>query len=267
MSDGTGDPREPGTPGLERAEDIAADVEAPEDGPVRGIRALGAEQFSLAEAIGGPRGLVESLAPGLVFIVCFVATGVLAWSLIASVAVAVGAVVVRLVQRTPMTQAFGGFLGVVIGVVWAWRSGDGRDYFAWGLWTNAAYLTVIAVSIMVRWPLVGVVVEALRGGLAAGAAADEQSNAAQPAQDRISWSAWRANRALVRRYAAASWLWVGLFGLRLLVQVPLYSADEVGWLGTARLVMGLPLWALVLWLTWVLVRRPHAVPTAEAPPR
>ena len=66
----------------------------------------------------------------------------------------------------------------------------------------------------------------------------------------------------MRRYDAATWLWVGLFGARLAVQVPLYLDGSVGWLGTARLVMGIPLWALVLWLTWVLVRRPAAARTA-----
>ena len=60
----------------------------------------------------------------------------------------------------------------------------------------------------------------------------------------------------MRRYTAATWLWIGLFAARLAVQVPLYLDGDVGWLGTARLVMGIPLWALVLWLTWILVRRP-----------
>ena len=47
--------------------------------------------------------------------------------------------VLRLVQRTPVTQAVGGLLGVLVGVVWAWQSGRAEDYFAMGLWTNAAY--------------------------------------------------------------------------------------------------------------------------------
>ena len=61
-------------------------------------------------------------------------------------------------------------------------------------------------------------------------------------------------------YTAATWLWIGMFAARLLVQVPLYLAGEVALLGVARLVMGVPLWGLVLWLTWLLVRgvRPHA---------
>ena len=43
---------------------------------------------------------------------------------------------------------------------------------------------------------------------------------------------------------------MAVFTLRLAVQVPLYLADAVTALGVARLVMGLPLYALGLWLAW-----------------
>lgn len=68
----------------------------------------------------------------------------------------------------------------------------------------------------------------------------------------------------MRRYQAATWLWVGMFVLRLAVQVPLYVTGTVGWLGTARLVMGIPLFALTLWVTWLLVRRDRSPERAAA---
>ncbi|MFF2266676.1 DUF3159 domain-containing protein [Cellulosimicrobium cellulans] len=269
------------------AETVVDDVTAPEDGRARGVRALAGQEFSVADAIGGVRGLVESVAPGLVFVVVYVATTNLQWALVTSVAAALVAVAARLVQRTPVTQAFGGLLGVGIGVIWAWRSGEAQDYFAWGLWTNAAYLVALLVSVLARWPLVGLVVEGFRSGFGAGAAgsagtttdpspdaldasAEQPAAAATPAGAPVDADAaetgaftrwartWRSDRALMRRYTAATWLWIGLFAARLAVQVPLYLEGDVGWLGTARLVMGIPLWALVLWLTWILVRRPHA---------
>lgn len=256
---------------VETVETVVDDVAAPEDGPARGVRALAGEQFSVAEAVGGVRGLVESVAPGLVFVVLYVATSDLTWALVGSVAVALVAVGVRLAQRTPVTQALGGLLGVGIGVFWAWRSGEAQDYFAWGLWTNAAYLLALLVSLAIRWPLVGLVVEGFRSGFGTGAArsADAEpavaagpdagpAGAAEPGAFARWAQVWRSDRTLMRRYAAATWLWVGLFAARLAVQVPLYLDGSVGWLGTARLVMGIPLWALVLWLTWVLVRRPAA---------
>ncbi|WP_265521389.1 DUF3159 domain-containing protein [Oerskovia flava] len=240
----------------------ADDVAAPEDGTARGVRALTAERFSLAETIGGVRGLVESVAPGLVFVVVYTVTRELSPALWSSVAVALVAVGARLVQRTPMTQAFGGLLGVGIGVLWAWRSGEAQDYFAWGLWVNAIYLVAMLVSILVRWPVVGLVVEALRSGWSGGSGEVPEGGVVAALRR---WAAtWREDPVRMRRYAVATWLWVGMFAVRLAVQLPLYLQAEVGWLGTARLVMGIPLWAFVLWLTWVLVRRPHQATQPQA---
>lgn len=250
-----------------------ADSSVPEaladDGDVRGMRVLTASEFSLEASIGGVRGLLEALAPGVVFVVVFVATRDLTATLIASLGIALVAVVLRLIQRTPLTQALSGILGVAIGVFWAWRTGDANDFFAFGLWTNAGYLVACAISVLVGWPVVGLVVELLKGasGSPEESAQDCESEEQSPAGIGSALTSWRADRALVRRYAAATWLWVGLFGIRLLVQLPLYlDGGEVGWLGTARLVMGVPLWALTLWLTWVLVRRP-AVASEQTHPR
>ena len=270
---------------VEEVAEVIDDVVPPEDGGARGVRALAGESFSLAETIGGVRGIVESMAPGLVFVVVFILSGnTLRPALIASVAVALVAVAARLVQRTPITQAFGGFLGVAIGVLWAWRSGEAQNYYAAGLLTNAAYLVALAVSVLVRWPAVGLVVEAMRAGWTDG---DKKASAAAPEApygpadpDRPAvpgqepgerapgafraWAdRWRQDATLMRRYALATWLWVAMFALRLAVQVPLFVAgeDAIAWLGTARLVMGIPLWALTLWVTWLLVRRPHAADT------
>ncbi|QOR72706.1 DUF3159 domain-containing protein [Ruania alkalisoli] len=198
----------------------------------RGVRQLTADRFSIADSIGGVRGLVESVAPGLVFVVLFVLTRELTPALIASVAVAVVATIARLIGRTPVTQAVGGLAGVAIGAVWAWRSGEASDFFAWGLLVNAGFAVGVLASILLRWPVVGVLVALLTG------------------QDQR----WRTDHTLRRRYTRASWLWFGAFAARLAVQVPLYLQAEAGWLGTARLVMGLPLWALVLWITWLWVR-------------
>lgn len=210
----------------------------------RGMNALLGEDFSVLDAMGGVRGLVESVAPGVVFVAVYVATSALTPALLAAVGATLLAVVARLVQRTPVTQALAGVLGVAVGVFWAWRTGDAQDYFAYGLWTNAAYGVACLVSILVGWPLVGLVVGLLRG----------------------EGTGWRADRVLRTRYTWATWLWVGMFGLRLAVQVPLFLGASVGWLGTARLVMGVPLWALTLWVTWLLVRTPGSSRAPTPPP-
>ena len=213
----------------------------------RGVGQLAAEEFDFMAAVGGVRGLVESIAPGLVFVVVFLITRELLPALVASSALAVLAVVVRLVQRTPLTQAFSGMLGVAISVVWAWQTGEAANFFQWGLWVNAAYLVGTVLSILVRWPLVGAIVALIRGEWEEG---------------------WRSS-PMYRRYVMATWLWAGLFAARLAVQVPLLLDDAVGWLGTAKLLMGVPLFAVVIWLTWLMVREPEELrepASAESPP-
>ena len=52
----------------------------------RGLRAIAAEDFSVSAAVGGVRGMVESVLPSLVFVVAFVATSDLALALIVAIA-------------------------------------------------------------------------------------------------------------------------------------------------------------------------------------
>ncbi len=50
----------------------------------------------------------------------------------------------------------------------------------------------------------------------------------------------------------ATLLWIGVFGLRLGVELPLYFADLTSALGTMKLILGVPLYATALWITWLL---------------
>jgi hypothetical protein len=237
--------------------------DTPADAPARGVRALAGEEFSAAQAIGGVRGLVEAVLPGLVFVVAFVIfTPDLMIPLVASVVAALVLVVARLVQRTPVTQALGGLLGIAIGVLWAWRSGEAENYYAGGLLLNAGYLVVLLGTIVARRPAVGYVVEGLRAGLTPEAVKAEANRAADGEERKddepspfAALTAWRDDPAKMRMYAIATWLWVGLFALRLAVKTPLYFAGDIAWLGTFHLLLGVPLWALVLYLTWYVVRR------------
>ncbi|MDN4472722.1 DUF3159 domain-containing protein [Demequina zhanjiangensis] len=207
---------------------------------------LNSEEFSLHTAIGGWRGFVESVLPGLVFVVAFLIWGGFQIPVIASVATVVVLVVARLIARTPITQALSGVIGVALGAIWAWRAGDAGEFFAPGLWINAGYLAAVLLTMVIRWPLVGVVMHLLR-----------------PHEGD-----WRKSPALMRRYQWATAVLASMFVLRLLVQVPLYMAGEVAVLGTMKLAMGIPLTALTLWAIWFLVRNaaPPAEPEAPLPP-
>lgn len=189
-------------------------------------------QIDVLKTIGGVRGLVESLLPGLVFLVVFTLWQQLNAALLASVAVALVFTVLRLVRRGTLTQALTGLAGVAICAIFSRVTGEAKDYYVPGFYTNLAYGGALVVSILVRWPLMGVIFGFIRS---------ENTG-------------WRASRLRARQYAWATWIVVAVFAARLAVQVPLYFADNVAALGAARLAMGVPLYAAGLWVAWMISR-------------
>ena len=156
------------------------------------------------------------------------------------VAVALGVLfaVARVVRGTTVQFALSGLGGLALSAYVVSRTGRAEDFFLPGLLANAAYALAYAISILVRWPLLGVIVAALRGGS----------------------MEWRKDPDAVRNYSRASWIWVGLFSLRLAVQLPLYLAGALAALGVARISMGIPLFAVGIWLSWLILRPRGAAP-------
>jgi hypothetical protein len=197
------------------------------------IQDLKAERVLLDRAIGGWRGLIDSALPTVVFLTTYVFNGnALPGALIA--ALVAGALVVawRLIRRETLQQVFTGFIGLGIAAAFAQFTGRAENFFLPGLLTNLGYGLAFFISILVGWPLIGVVVGLLTG----------------------EGTSWRHDTALRRVYAAATWIWVGLFGMRLLVQVPLYLAGEIGILGTVKIVMGWPFFLACAYFTYRLLK-------------
>ena len=194
----------------------------------------------LLDAIGGWRGIAETLVPGLLFLVLFTVTREARIAAIAPAVLAGAAVVVRLVRRESLVSAFSGAAGVAIAVGATLFTGRGADYYVPGFITNILWTAGLLISVAVGWPLIGIALGALRGDL----------------------TGWRRDRVLKRVATWLTLLWSGLFLARLAVQVPLYLvAREPGGeaatdaLGVARLVMGVPLFALVILFTWMVLNR------------
>ena len=240
---------------------------------------LGENQFSLGEAVGGWRGVAESLLPGLVFIVAYVFTHELFWPLLLSAGLTLVFTIVRLVQKQPLTQAFAGAIGVGIGVLWAGASGKAENYFAWGLVTNGFFFSIFLGSLLLRRPAVGLIINWVQGLETALSETDEETRdpAASPtgptagptaprtgqehdAEDSLKGETEahvpRVNHALhpASQVVWATWVWVAVFGIRLALQLPLYLTGNVVWLGVVKLAGGLPLFALGGWFTWILLR-------------
>lgn len=185
------------------------------------------------EAIGGWRGIAETLVPGILFLAMFTVTQDARISAIPPAVLALGSIVVRLVRREPAVSAFSGAAGVAIAVAATLFTGRGEDYYLPGFWTNGAWSIGLLISLLVGWPLLGFILGGLRGDL----------------------RSWRKNHAERRAATGLTLMWLGLFLARLAVQLPLYFAGHVEALGIARLVMGIPLFALVVVFTWMVFSR------------
>ncbi|WP_198147979.1 DUF3159 domain-containing protein [Microbacterium sp. XT11] len=197
-------------------------------------------------AMGGWRGVLESVIPSLAFVVLFT---IQPEPLILALGVSVGAAavftVIRLIQKSPPSAAIGGLVAAAAAAALALWTGRGQDNFVPGLITNAAYGTVLLVSALIGWSLIGLAIGFLMG----------------------EGTMWRRDR---RKRRAFFWLgiaWAALFFARLAVQLPLYLAGDVTALGTLKLIMGLPLFAPLVAVTWLVVRAlyPRASDAPAAP--
>lgn len=188
-----------------------------------------ASEKLLANALGGAKGLIDSSLPTIAFIVLYTMLKVeLMTAVYVALATAGVLALIRLVQKHSLQQVVSGLIGVAIAAWFVSRTGRAEDYFLPGLFTNLAYGIGILLSILLRFPAVGFVVGALTGDV----------------------FGWRKDPAKIRLYSLISWWWVGMFALRLLVQVPLYVAGSLELLATARLIMGWPLYLAVAFVTY-----------------
>ena len=190
---------------------------------------------TLMEQMGGIAGMVASSVPIAVFVVANVLFD-LKPALIAAIASGVLVAIWRIARKQAVQPAISGLLGVGVCAFIAYRTGDARGFYLPGLLYSAGLFLAFLVSIVVRWPLAGVIWNGINGH----------------------GQAWRRNRLMLRAYTWASVLWALVFAARLVVQGLLYNADEETWLGIARLVMGYPLFAVAIVGTIVAVRRAEA---------
>ena len=139
-----------------------------------------------------------------------------------------------------MQHAISGIAGIAICALLSRHTGKAADFYLPGLITNAVYSVLYAAMNLAGWPLLGLSLGPLLG-------------------ENLQW---RKNPARKSAYVRAGWLWVALFVARLAVQYPLYRAGNLNLLGTARLVMGYPLFIAAGWGTWMILRK---VPTVKIP--
>lgn len=173
------------------------------------------------------------MAPPIVFVVTYAVSGSdLGWAIGAALIVGVILAIWRLARGERPVRVVGALFVVALGALIAAYTGSAVAYFWPLVLANVVSAFAFAVSILIRWPLLGVIVGPLVG----------------------TRMRWRTDPDLLRAYSRASWLWVGLNLIRAAVQVPLIKGEQLWALAAVRPIF-YALVLLTIWLSWVVIKR------------
>ena len=164
------------------------------------IRRTESGHVDVLHAIGGWRGLVETSLPSLLFLIFFTVTKDLNLALVIAVAAA------GFLPCCALYSAVNSYLRCR--VLWVlqfvlsllFAQGNAADYYLPGFWTNGIYSVAFIASIIVGWPLAGLIFGYIRG---------EQLT-------------WRQKPERLKAYKLATWIMAAVLLLRLAIQIPLY---------------------------------------------
>ncbi len=195
--------------------------------------------LTVLDRLGGWWGIVGTGLPQVVFAVL---TNLTSLPVTAGVAFGVALVfgVIRKLRGEETAAALGGILGVTVAAGIALWTGSASDFFLVGIVTSAVRFGPVAASFVVGRPMTGLLWNALHGG-------------GHP---------WRSDRPSRRAHALATLTVAAMFGARALVSGLLWWTGSVAGLATARIVLGVPLTALVtLVVFWAFRRTTHRLVT------
>jgi hypothetical protein len=197
---------------------------------------------TMLEQMGGVSGLIYSSVPVLVFVLANTVFGLQVgiWSAVGS---AVAITVLRVVRKEPLQPAISGFFGVAIAAFIAYRTGSAKGFFLLGIWASLVYCGLFVGSVVIRWPLAGVMWNLING----------------------TGQAWRKDKPSRLGYDVATLAMAAVFAARFIVQRWLYNENYTGWLAFAKIVMGYPLYGLgLLVVVWAVRRSDKRLKALEA---
>jgi Protein of unknown function (DUF3159) len=207
----------------------------------RGAASGALSSTMLADAIGGPRGMLDTGIPAVIFVIVNAASS-LTPAIFAALGFGVLLVIFRLARKQPIQQALAGFIGIGIAAFFASRTHSAEGFFLPGILSQAALAIGAVVSLIIRKPYIGYVMAAL----------DPR------------YAHWRSSPRLVRAMNRATMIWAFVFLVRAVVQGLLYLAHRPGWLAAVQLAQGWPFFAAALASTYALARRAAAGEVAAA---
>lgn len=191
------------------------------------------DRHPLRVLLGGPWGAVESMAPTVLFVLAYFASGN---SLGVAVGVALGVAVilagVKIARREKPIRVLTGLLGVAVAALFAAYQDDPLGFFQIRVLANILSAVAFAGSILIRRPLMGVIIGPLMG----------------------TGMRWRQDPDLLKAYSRVTWLWAILSLVRAAIQIPLIESGQLAWLGaTPFLFYGLV--AITIAASWWVIRK------------
>lgn len=194
------------------------------------------------DRLGGISGLVYSAVPVVAFVPLSVTLGLMP-AVVGALVAAAAVLGWRLIRRESVVPAVLGFGGVAVCVVTAYLTGESKGYFLIGIWISLFWAVVFGGSVLIRRPISGYLWSWFGGD-----------------------SGWRQVRRAMFAFDVATVFWAVVFAARFVVQGQLYDADQTGWLGFARLIMGWPLAAVGAVITYYAVKVAKAALQSAARP-
>ena len=197
------------------------------------------DRDKVVNALGGKKGLIDSGLPSVLFLMVFNIADNLRTALYAAVITSALLTILRLIKKDTIQHVISGFIGVAFCAYLANRTGNATDFFLPKFLTNLVYGTVYLIGNVAGWPILGLVLGPILG------------------ENLL----WRKNPERKKAYIRAGWLWVAMFYLRLLVQVPIYLSgpENLNLLGSVNLAMGYPLFAAAAWGSWLIIKKVPSV--------
>lgn len=194
------------------------------------------DSSSMLAQMGGLRGLLDSALPATVFVLAnLVGDGDLTVPIALSLLTGLAVVAVRRGRGEPVQQAFSGFFGLAIAVVFARATGTGEGFFLPGIVSTALTGVAFLVSLLIGKPAVAYALTAY----------DPR------------YAAWKVHAPLRRACRLATAFWTVTFFIRAGVATFVYTREGDND-GLLLLVVNAVKWPLIVGavvLTVVLVRR------------
>ncbi|TDV54269.1 DUF3159 domain-containing protein [Actinophytocola oryzae] len=191
------------------------------------------KSLSLFSAVGGWRTAAECVLSRALFLVTYLLTGQVPTSALIAAGGGIALAVVRVCTGGKAWQPAIGLVVVGVSALLAGSTGQAVDFYLTSVLLQAAGGVLFLVSLLVRWPVVGLLMSTVRG-------------------ERPTW---RHDPPRLRRYQVCTAVFLAKFAVATAVLVPLYLAGTVIPLGiAATLLGGAPAGGVCAYLCWRILR-------------